>query len=48
MLNFTKRPIPASAGDIGNWGLVMEITAFIGLFINAGLLAFTSKAIETD
>lgn len=43
-MKFIRRPIPRSASDIGNWQYILEAVSFFTIFVNAGLIVFTSEA----
>lgn len=45
-LNFYRRPIPRPAANIGNWIYVLEAVSFLTIFINAGLVVFTSEGFQ--
>ena len=46
--NFSRRPIPTGAKSIGIWFIILDIITFFSLFTNAGLLAYTSGAVEDN
>jgi hypothetical protein len=41
-----RRPIPQSREDIGSWYHILEIMAVAAVFVNAGLVAFTSTVVN--
>ncbi|CAK70527.1 unnamed protein product (macronuclear) [Paramecium tetraurelia] len=41
-LKFVRRPFPEGASSIGNWLIILDIITFLGIFVNAGLIVFTS------
>lgn len=45
-MSYIRRPIPRSAADIGNWQYILEAVSFFTIFINAGLIVFTSEAFK--
>jgi anoctamin-10 len=45
-LKFIRRPVPRSAADIGNWQYILEAVSFFTIFVNAGLIVFTSEAFQ--
>jgi hypothetical protein len=45
-MSFIRRPIPRSAADIGNWQYILEGVSFLTIFINSGLVVFTTEAFE--
>lgn len=48
LLIATRRPIPKGARNIGIWYTILEMISFISIFVNAGIICFTSKVIESD
>ena len=47
LTKFCRRPIPSGAANIGVWQFIFQIISFLGIFTNAGLIAFTSNIIFT-
>lgn len=45
-LNIIRRPVPKGASDIGTWAFLTELGSFLGIFINVGLLTFTSASAD--
>ena len=43
-MHYIRRPIPRSAADIGSWQYILEAVSFFTIFVNAGLIVFTSEA----
>ena len=43
-MHYVRRPIPRSAADIGSWQYILEAISFFTIFVNAGLVVFTSEA----
>lgn len=41
LTQISRRPVPQSAQDIGMWRAVLEMTGFIAVLTNAGLVSFT-------
>lgn len=45
-LKIIRRPIPKGASDIGTWALIANLVSFFAIFINVGLLTFTSNSAD--
>lgn len=48
LLKQSRRPIPWGAKDIGSWERMCDIISYVGIFVNAGLMAFTYHTFEDD
>jgi hypothetical protein len=48
LFEHTRRPIPQPAAHIGTWFFILEFISFASIFVNAGLICFTSDSIDSS
>jgi len=48
LVEFSIRPLPAGACNIGTWLIILDVITFISVFCNAGLIAYTSGYYDPD